>query len=325
MWIGLVTTGFVVMASLGATLLPQLMSNKATTITQALSNVGSGGLTASKIGWATSPPGCFIDANGDGISDMAGLTGPSENNQATVVDGKTGAILFTAPAVAKAEQFGCLGPNAFFVAESNFQIDFFTARSPWGKTQVMARDKIGEYGTGIGCVNLKTEDGTVQGIQLPSGVASTCSAPVMRRYYQDEPGLMGLTDHGTELSVGTRKYTMTQRASGTEILSIRVSEGSKEIWKKETPYASCTFGAGIAATPGKILLWAAHPADRQKGLIIGLDEATGNQLYEIPVPDSVTNSPELFKYNGKYVVAVSWGALRAYDPATGNEVWRVGR
>ena len=325
MWIGLVTAGSVVVASLAATVLPQLMTGNTSTIKQAFNDGGAGSVTLSQIGWATSPPGCFIDANGDGVSDMAGLTGPSENNQATVVDGKTGAVLFTAPAVVKAAQFGCLGPNAFFLAQGNFQIDFFTARSPWGKTQVMARDKISEYGTGIGCVQLKTDDGTVQGIQLPSGVASTCTAPVMRRYYQDEPGLMGLTDHGTELVAGTRKYTMTQRASGTEILSIRVSEGTKELWKKETPYASCTFGAGIAVAPGKIMLWAAHPADRDKGLIIGLDETTGNQLYELPVPDSSTDNPQFFKYNGKYVVAVSWGALRAYDPATGSEVWRVGR
>ena len=29
--------------------------------------------------------------------------------------------------------------------------------------------------------------------------------------------------------------------------------------------------------------------------------------------------------NGKYVLAVNWGALRAYEPATGAEAWRVGR
>jgi hypothetical protein len=43
------------------------------------------------------------------------------------------------------------------------------------------------------------------------------------------------------------------------------------------------------------------------------------------VPDSSSDSPELFQYNGKYVLAVNWGALRAYDPATGDEAWRVGR
>lgn len=318
-----IMTGVILTVSLSASILPRLLaSSDSPGLKAALGKVGS---SISNVGWATSPPGCFIDANGDGVSDMAGLTGASENNQATVVDGVTGAVLFTAPAVKKAEQFGCLGPNAFFLAEGNFQVDFFTARSPWGKTQVMARDKVSEYGVGQGCVQLKTDDGTLQGIQLPSGVVSTCSAPVMRRYYKDEPGLMGLTDHATELSVGTRKYAMTQRASGTEILSIRVTDGAREVWAKETPYASCTFGAGIAVAPGKILLWAAQPEDRSKGLIIGLDEATGSQLYEIPVPDSSTNSPEFFKYNGKYVVAVSWGALRAYDPATGTEVWRVGR
>ena len=205
-------------------------------------------------------------------------------------------------------------------------MNFFTARKPWGRTQVMARDKVDSYGVGQGCVQLKTDDGTTQGVQLPSGVAQTCPVLQMRRYYGfDEPGVMGLTDKGTELTVGARKYSLTKRASGTEILTIKVSEGTRVIWSKEQPYASCTFGAGIAVGSGKIVLWAAQPAERDKGLIIGLDEATGNQLYEIPVTDSVSHGPRSFKFNGKYVLAVSWGALRAYDPATGAEAWRVGR
>jgi outer membrane protein assembly factor BamB len=106
---------------------------------------------------------------------------------------------------------------------------------------------------------------------------------------------------------------------------VRVSEGVKQIWTRELPYATCTFGAGIAVGAGKIMLWAAQPAERSKGLLIGLDEQTGNQGYEIAVPDSSSNSPDFFKFNGKYLLAVNWGALRAYDPATGAEAWRVGR
>jgi len=320
-----------VLVSVGAGVLPRLFQSAAApalppALQQALNQVtgGSGVPSLSAIGWGGGDPGCLIDANGDGVADIAGLTGATENNQPTVVDGKTGALLFTAPAVKKAEQLGCLGESGFFVVEGNFQVDFFTARSPWGKTSVMARDKVSAYGVGQGCVQLRTDDGTTQGIQLPSGVATTCPATV-RRYYGDQPGLMGLTDHGTELTVGARKYSLTTRASGTEILTVRVQEGSREVWKRELPYASCTFGTGIAVVAGKIVLWAAQPSERDKGLIVGLDEATGNQLYEVAVTDSVTNNPRFFQANGKYVLAVSWGALRAYDPATGAEAWRVGR
>jgi hypothetical protein len=314
-----------VLGGVAASVVPQLMRSGSPAL-QALTNVASQSSHAlSSTSWSSGDPGCLIDANGDGVFDVAGLSGPSETNQATVVDGKTGAVLFTAPAVAKAAQLGCLGDGGFFVVQANFQIDFYTARSPWGATHVMARDKVSEYGVGAGCVQLKTDDGTVQGIQLPSGVATTCAVKAMGRYYHDKPGLMGLTDHGTALALGARKYTMTQRASGTEILTVSVTEGARSVWSKELPYASCTFGAGIAVAPGKLLLWAAHPAERDKGLIVGLDEQTGNQLYEIPVPDSSSDSPELFQYNGQYVLAVNWGALRAYDPATGKEAWRVGR
>ena len=323
-----IISSIAVFGGMGASLWSRMLTSNSSSsaIQQALDKVASGGgiPTVSSISWGSGVPGCLIDANGDGISDIVGLTGASDTNRPTVVDGKTGSVLFTATDLKKVEQLGCLGESGFFATEGNFQVDFFTARSPWGKTAVMARDKVSGYGVGQGCVQLRTDDGTTQGIQLPSGVATTCAATV-RRYYQDEPGLMGLTDHSTDVTVGTRKYTMTTRSSGTEILTVRVTEGTREIWKKELSYASCTFGAGIAVAGGKIVLWAAQPSERSKGLIVGLDEATGNQAYEIPVTDSVTNNPRFFKYNGKYVLAVSWGALRAYEPTTGAEAWRVGR
>jgi len=324
-----VTTA-VIVVGVGASVLPALraLNNPAL---QALSHAtsdpaGALAIAATPISWSSSPAGCLIDANGDGVSDVAGLTGPSQTNQATVVDGKTGQILFSAPAVKKAEQLACLGDSGFFVVEANFQVDFYTARSPWGKTQVMARDKVSEYGVGTGCVQLRTDDGTTQGIQLPGGAATTCPASPLHRYYGERaPGIIGLTDSHTELTVGSRKYDLDQRASGTEILTVKVSENGRPLWSKELTYASCTFGAAIAVAPGKIMLWAAEPADRNKGLLVGLNESNGDQLYELPITDSVSNSPELFKFNGKYVLAVNWGALRAYEPATGAEAWRVGR
>ena len=325
----------VLAVSFGAATIPRLLSNVGSpAIQKALGEVRAGSLptslatarsTLSTASWSAADPGCLIDANGDGVLDIAGLTGESDTDRPTVVDGNSGKVLFMAPALGKGLQLGCLGAQGFFVGEGNFQVDFFTARSPWGKTSVMARDKVSAYGVAQGCVQLRTDDGSTQGVQLPSGVATTCPVTNLRRYRDDEPGLMGLTDKRTELTVGARKYTMTVRSSGTEILTVRVSEGAKSIWSKELPYATCTFGAGIAVGGGKIMLWAAQPSERSKGLLIGLDEATGDQAYEIAVPDSSSNSPDLFKFNGKYVLAVNWGALRAYEPATGAEAWRVGR
>ncbi|HEX3777327.1 MAG TPA: hypothetical protein VHV51_22795 [Polyangiaceae bacterium] len=318
-WVGALFGG------IGVSVWKQLMRSGSPAL-QAIGNVAGATRALGSSSWSGSEPGCLIDANGDGVLDIAGLSGPSETNQATVVDGNSGKVLFTAPPVSKAEQLGCLGLDGFFVVGANFQVDFYTARSPWGVTHVMARDKVGEYGAGPGCVQLKTDDGTTQGIQLPSGVAAPCSAKVMRRYAgEQKPGLIGLTEHGTALALGSRKYTLTKRASGTEILTLTVTDGARPIWSKELPYASCTFATGIALAAGKIMLWAARPGDRDKGLIIGLDEQSGNQLYEFPVSDISSDSPELFQFNGRYVLAVNWGALRAYEPATGKEIWRVGR
>jgi len=323
-----------VLVSVSVAVVPRLLNNVgAPTIQKALSDVGGGKLptlptalpTRHSFSWSASEPGCLLDANGDGVFDMVGLIGENEPNQATVVDGSNGKQLFTGPAVSKAERIGCLGESGFFLAEGNFQVDFFTARSPWGKTSVMARDKVSAYGVGQGCVQLRTDDGTSMGVQLPSGVATTCPITNLNSRGRREPGLMGLTDKSTEVSVGARKYSMTARPSGTQILTLRVTEGATPVWSKELPYATCTFGAAIAVGAGKILLWAAQPSERRKGLLVGLDEATGSQLYEIPIPDTSSDSPDFFKFNGKYVLAVNWGALRAYEPATGAEAFRVGR
>ena len=212
-----VTILLAVLGSVAASVIPRLVSSTSSpAIQKVFSDVGGGSLpklpTSSRVSWSAADPGCLIDANGDGVLDVAGLSGATEPNQATVVDGSSGSVLFTAPAVSKAAQFGCLGEHGFFVVEGNFQVDFFTARSPWGKTAVMARDKVSAYGVGQGCVQLRTDDGTTQGLQLPSGVATTCPVTTMRRYYGfDEPGMMGLTDKSTELTAGSRKYSMTVR------------------------------------------------------------------------------------------------------------------
>jgi outer membrane protein assembly factor BamB len=276
--------------------------------------------------WSTLAPGCLIDANGDGVSDVVGVTSTigGTTDQGMVVDGKTGQVLFTSPAVAHAGQLGCLGAQGFFLVEGNFQIDFFSAHSPWSQTQVMARDKVQQYGVGAGCVQLRTQDGTTQGLQLPGGVATTCPSGLLRPYSDSSPGLLPLNASSTELSFGARKYNLAKRAAGTPILSLRVTEDGRPVWAKDLPYASCTFASGLAVAPGKIMLWVAHPSERDKGLIVGLDERTGDQLYELPVSDHVSEDVALFEYNGKYVVAVSGAALRAYDPATGAEVWRIG-
>jgi len=311
---------------LASTLIPQLTASHVADLGGVVSNAQSLGRALASGSWSSGDPGCMIDANGDGVLDMAGLTGPSDTNSPTVVDGKTGTVLFSAPDSGKVAQLACVGRDGFFAVKASFQVDFYTARRPWGVTHVMARDKVSEFGVGTNCVQLKTDDGSTQGIQLPSGMAGACSVSGMHRYYSaNKLGIMGLTDHQTELALGSRKYVLTQRQSGTEILTVTITEGTRPVWSKELPYASCTFGAGIAVAAGKIVLWAAHPADRDKGLIVGLDEATGNQLYEVAVPDTSSDSPEFFQFNGQYVLAVNWGALRAYEPSTGKEVWRVGR
>jgi len=279
-----------------------------------------------KLHWSASAPGCPIDANGDGVDDHVGMASPpSADDSVTLVDGASGQILNVGKSYPRQSEAYCLDDRWYVVAQENFQLDFYDARNPGAPVSITARDKLREYGKAEGCAAFETADGTVSGVALPGGTVTTCKPKEMRKIYDDPPGLLGLTTKAGQVSVGRRVYTLTKRAQGTEILTVTVTQGKRELWSKELPYASATFSSAIAAADNRIVLWAAEPANRQVGILVGLDEKTGQQLYAKPQGQLTSNSIQYFGYNGRYVV-VAWSAgLFGYDPKTGDTAWQVGR
>lgn len=256
---------------------------------------------------------------------MAGLSGdPSHDKHPTLIDGATGVALWRGQPVSSRVQLGCLGKEWLFVVSPSFEADLYAARSPGAPVRVLLRDTLDQYGLGAGCARLKTSDGATTGIQLPGGVAVPCDAPLRRYYGGRKPGLIGLTEEATELSRGKRSYKLRKRRSGTAMLTLSVEEGGKLLWKKELPYAAPTFSTGLAAGDGAIVLWAAKPGATDHGLLIGIDEATGEQLYERPSRSLVSNNIGFISFNGRYVVVQGWTALAAFEPRTGTPAWTVG-
>lgn len=275
--------------------------------------------------WAASPPGCELDANGDGVADMAGLSGdPSNDKFPTLIDGATGAALWHGQAVSSRVQLGCLGKEWLFVVSPSFEAELYAARNPVAPVRVLLRDTVDQYGLGEGCAKLKTSDGALTGLQLPGGLAVPCDAPLRRYYGGRKPGLIGLTEEATELVRGKRSYKLQKRRNGTAMLTLSVEEGGKRLWKKELPYAAPTFSTGLAAGDGAIVLWAAKPGATDRGLLIGIDEASGEQLYEKPSTSLVSNDIGFISFNGRYVVVQCWSALSAFEPKTGTLAWTVG-
>jgi LSD1 subclass zinc finger protein len=275
--------------------------------------------------WDATSKTCFLDANGDGIYDVAGLTGkPGEGMTPTLVDGKSGEILWRGEPSIKGARSACAGDKWLVVSRPDFRIEFHDARKPEVPVKYLGRDKLEGISLGKGCVQIKTADGTVTGVSLPGGTATTCDAPKAGRLTDDSLGVVGLTTEGTEISVGPRTYGIKKRKSGTEMLTVEVTESGKTLWSKELDYASPTFNTAIAVGRGVVMVWAASPADPQKAILVGLDANTGAQKYQKPQSGQVTNSIYQFQFNGRYLIAMYWGKVYAYEPTTGEIVWTVG-
>jgi hypothetical protein len=268
---------------------------------------------------------CELDANGDGVAELMGVSGKAGDAYApTVVDGASGAVLWSADGSKHTPQVACLDDRWFVVVSPSFQAEFHDVRNLGAPVRVLLRDALQEHGMGKGCARLRTADGSVQGVTLPSGQAVSCNAK-LRRLTHDGPGIIGLTGQRTSIARGERTYQLTKRRNGTPMLTVTVEEQDKPVWSRELPYTAPTFASAIAVGGDSIALWAAAPGDEQHGILVGLSEATGEQRYAIPSTLMVSHSVGYFAFNGRYVIVQGWGTLSAHEPDTGKLAWKIGR
>ena len=269
-------------------------------------------------------PVCALDVNGDGVGDFLGLSGERGGpDRLTVVNGANGQQIWAGEPTKDAPQLACLDSRWFVAVASNFQAELYDARNLGAPVGVLLRDKLDSYGIGQGCARIKTDDGSVQGVQLPGGAAVPCDAK-LKRYHGTGHGMIGLTDERTEISRGKRTYKLKKRRQGTSILSVEVEENGKKLWSRELPYASPTFGTAIAAGGGSVAVWGAEPGNTQKGILVGLNEETGEQRYAVPSTLMVSHSVSHFAFNGRDIMLQAWGSLEAYEPDTGKLAWKIG-
>lgn len=267
-------------------------------------------------------PVCLLDANGDGISDLLGLSG---QKQASVVDGATGKLLWSGEAHKEPPQLACFDARWFAVVGTNFQAELHDARNLGAPVRVLLRDKLDAYATGTGCVRIRTSDGSIQDLALPGGRVVHCEPDAkLRPYHQRGPGMINLTAHSAEVRVGARAYSLDKRRQGTEILSVSVFEGHNPVWSRQLPYAAPTFDTAIATDGRSIALWAAEPNARDKAILVGLDAETGEQRYAVPAKLLVSNSLQYFGYNGRFIVVQAWTSLHAYHADSGELAWKIG-
>ncbi len=274
-----------------------------------------------------SGPVCQLDANGDGVWDLLGLSNVrgSSQPQPTVIDGASGAVIFRAEPRQQAPQLACLDSRWFVVVAPNFQAEFYDARNLGAPVRVLLRDRLSAHAMGQGCVRLRTDDRSVTGIALPGGNVVACETKAkFNDMREGGPGTIGLTEKRTELEHEGRTYELEKRSQGSHVLTVRVREGKKQLWSRELPYVAPTFNTGIATNGRSIAVWGAEPGNTSDGILVGLDAQTGEQRYAVPANLTISHSFRHFAYNGRFIVVQVLNSLRAHEPETGAIAWRIG-
>jgi LSD1 subclass zinc finger protein len=286
---------------------------------------GSRGSLLGPSAWAPHPRACFVDANGDGVLDIAGMSGtPGNTRTPTLVDGQSGKVTWQGPHAEQESKLYCVSPDWIVVTHAGFHLDFYSVRNPAAPVKVLARDELQAYAAGRGCVSIKTSDGSVQGIQLPGGAATRCDAGDLVAVHENPPGLIGLTGESSAVTLGQKAYILRKRSMGSPVLSVEARDGSRTSWQKELPYQASTFASGIAASPDRVMVWGAEATAKDQGVLIGLDANSGSQLYARPQTSLQSGHIHFIGFNGRYLVTSYWTGLYAYEPATGDRVWKIG-
>ncbi|MEM9461236.1 MAG: PQQ-binding-like beta-propeller repeat protein [Myxococcota bacterium] len=299
-----------------------------------------GGLGApGELGSSVSPPtwsatgACLVDANGDEVLDAVGLAdGPNDADVPTIVDGRTGEALWAGANKGSSSRLFCASERWVVIGKEDFGIQIIDVTQPESSIQLQGRDQLRSVGMGDGCVSLETTDGSVIAARLPEGAPGEpvkpgkttktvdCSAQRMRRSHQRD-GIIELTGSQTERVVDGKHYLLSKRERGTPMLRFRVTEESKTLVDRELPYVVPTFGSGLAVGSGRAVVLGAALSAKGKGILVGLDASTGEEVFATPLEGLVTHSANSMDFNGRYVVVQYWTELHAYDPATGAKVW----
>lgn len=264
---------------------------------------------------------CLVDANGDGVDDVAGLAGSlGLPNTPTILDGGTGKLVWQGTDAGEGAQIECLDRQWLVVGKADFELRIHDAKHPDSPISLRGRDRLQAAAMGKGCAALKTSDGSVTGVALPAGTPTDCKDAEFRSVF-DSPGVIGLTGESTALTIADRHYSLTKRSSGTPVFTLKIEERGKTLLDKELPYAAATFSSGMAVAGDRVVIFGARPGNQDEGLLVGIDAKSGAELYAVKLDAQVTNNISAMAYNGRYVVLQYWTHLRAYDPATGEQAW----
>jgi hypothetical protein len=271
--------------------------------------------------WLSVP--CLVDANGDGMLDVVGRVGspPSEEYRLQVVDGASGAPLWSGATHPSKASVVCLSPRYFGVDNTDFTLALRPARSPDKVLTLTLQDHASRIGNGPGCFLIEMMNGRTRAVSedgKPLAVCPTKTVELTAPWLSTERGTLMVAE-----GAGGMHYELKAEPVGTPFISVVARAGTTVVWEVNLRYTAVR-GTSMVVTPEMLVVYAHDPTEDKFGVIIGLDLHSGRERYALRQGSPSSGDLSSFQYNNRYVIAHwRWG-LHAYEPSTGKPVWHVG-
>jgi hypothetical protein len=186
--------------------------------------------------WYSAP--CLVDANGDDVLDVAGMFAApgSERWRLGVVDGKTGAPLWSGETYPPAAKLECVSPKFFGVDNTDFKLSLFPAAAPAHALTAAVSDHVTGLGVGNSCISVDMEDGQHSALSLAGQALQACPAAAV-------PQPLSLTDfaHADDprtVESDNIRYSLTAPRTGTQFLTLTAQAGDHALWQCNLRYVN---------------------------------------------------------------------------------------
>jgi hypothetical protein len=269
-------------------------------------------------------PVCLIDADRDGVLDVVGLSAFQQNGPAIVLNGRTGAVMWSGGDYAFGSTLLCPDTHTFLIHESkSFSIVLRSADSLDRELSQRLSDEPKAWAFGAGCVAIETEDEQRHGVDLKTGAPVRCEAAPLQATWELQSAHLaqGRTRSWHAQRAGTHWRVWT-RNPGTPVLS--ASATGRSTWSAELPYQS-EHPAQLLTERTLVLLGFPIGRDAEEPHLLGLDAESGMLLYDRPLCSAHFYLASFTAVGRNVLIAVPATGVWLLDGADGHVLWHHGQ
>jgi serine/threonine protein kinase len=260
----------------------------------------------------------LLDANSD---DAADVLGHSYTGDYFVVDGKSGARLWTAHA--GVDWFTAKGRLILGWKDKTFVVHAFDSRAGEEIWSAQLSDTFSGADFGDGCVVVQSADKRALSLDARSGTAmpGACAVPPPGPSAPYESG-------GVVIMDGDHELVFADEGPGTPRTSITRRKSHKVIWTQilDMTEGKSYSGSNVRRVGAALLIVGKRRSDPAGGFILArLDAATGELLKSVDVPTTRSIHAATLLTEGRLAVVANSGAVYAFDVETLEQRWKAGR